>query len=131
MVSTLELSRTVNATAPPTVDENGHNPRLRWTRSDVHDLVRLGKLPEGGWELLEGEIILKVGKNQPHVYVTQEIAEWLEGIYGRKHVTTESPIRSGVSNEPEPDIAVAKRPRREYLQEGDAPDAATDVLLAV
>ena len=47
MVSTLGLgNKAVDEFAPRTVDENGHNPRMRWTRSDVHDFVRLGK--EGG-----------------------------------------------------------------------------------
>lgn len=131
MASTLEHSQWVSNSSLRTVDENGHNPRLRWTRSDVRDLVRLGKLPEGGWELLEGEIILKVGKHRPHVLTTHRIYGWLIGVFGFEYVQNQDPIRWGSISEPEPDVSVMSRTHDDYANEGEAPDAATDVLLAV
>lgn len=114
-----------------TTDANGHNPRKRWTRADTDDFVKLGKLPGGGWELLEGEIFFKVGKHRPHVITTHRIYGWLIGVFGFDHVQNQDPIRWGSFNEPEPDISVMLRTHDDYAREGEAPDASTDVLLVV
>ncbi|MBC8142019.1 MAG: hypothetical protein H7Y38_11325, partial [Armatimonadetes bacterium] len=36
--------------------------RKRWTISEVHKLIALGKLPETGYELIEGDLITQMPK---------------------------------------------------------------------
>jgi Uma2 family endonuclease len=114
-----------------TTDANGYNPRKRWTRADADDFVKLGKLPKGGWELLEGEIVFKEGKDRPHVITTHRIYGWFIGVFGFDHVQNQDPIRWGSFNEPEPDVSVMLRTHDDYACEGEAPDASTDVPLVV
>lgn len=81
------------------------------------------------FELIEGEILYKMPKKQPHVFVTFQASEWLRGVFGREFVQSEDPIALNNTNEPEPDVAVLTHDRRHYLTTGTPP--ATDVRLVV
>ena len=88
-------------------------PRKRWTRAEYQSLSASGLFDQQHLELVEGELINKMGKNRPHVNALLFIRLWLEGVFGGRHVITESPIDVSAEdnpiNEPEPDIIVLKQ----------------------
>ena len=88
-------------------------PRKRWTRAECASLDASGLLDQQHLELVEGELIDKMGKNRPHVTVLWVLRAWLQRVFGEPFVLTESPIdispEDNPSNEPEPDVIVLKR----------------------
>jgi Uma2 family endonuclease len=64
-------------------------------------------------ELVEGELIDKMGKNRPHVIALAVIHAWLLRVFGEGFVHQEAPIDVGPednpTNEPQPDLIVLNR----------------------
>jgi Uma2 family endonuclease len=64
-------------------------------------------------ELVEGELIDKMGKNRPQVDASVMIQAWLVEIFGKRFVNPEAPIdvspEDNPSNEPQPDLIVLNR----------------------
>ena len=105
--------------------------RKRWTVADCERLVKKGELT-GRYELIDGEIISKMGQHSPHTISLTLMGQWLVSLFGYLFVRTQSPIvirgRLGKINEPEPDIAVVHKPTTAYSPQ--QPDAS-EVRLAV
>ena len=93
-------------------------PRKRWTRDECRQLQSLGLIDAGKYELIEGEIIVKVSQNEPHVFVVMQVLRILTAIFGFDYVRPPAPVAINEYNEPEPDVAVVARPLREYLAAG-------------
>ena len=89
-------------------------PRKRWTRAECAVLESSGIWDQQKLELIDGELISKMGKNRPHVVVLTRIVHWLMDVSGRNRVNQEAPIdvasEDNPTNEPEPDAIVFKRP---------------------
>ena len=87
--------------------------RKTWTRAECVALEAAGELDCAHFELVEGELIDKMGKYRPHVAVVNYLAGWLKTVFGEDLVNTEAPI--DVSPEdfpisaPLPDVVVMKR----------------------
>ncbi len=68
-------------------------------------------------ELIEGELISKMGKKRPHTIVLVQVQAWLVRVFGEQYVNPETPIdlapEDNSINEPEPDLIVLARPSRE------------------
>lgn len=101
-------------------------PRKRWTRLECAALEESGLWERQRLELVEGELISKMGKNRPHVYALIVLQGWLIQIFGLQYVNPEVPIdvspEDNPTNEPQPDLIVLNRPSREFLhnpQPGD------------
>jgi Uma2 family endonuclease len=98
--------------------------RKRWTRADCNLLERLGMLPNR-YELIDGEIIDKMGQNRPHAIAVTLIIKWLIALFGGDFVQCQLPI--GVSDEdrpnyqPEPDASVLRQPTAAYPVEAPNP----------
>lgn len=101
-------------------------PRKRWTVEECEGLERDGYLT-GRYELIDGEIIEKMGQNPPHRIALMLVAQWLVSLFGFLCVQTEKPItlpgRDGLSNAPEPDIAVTAQPTTAYTMTHPTPTA--------
>jgi Uma2 family endonuclease len=86
----------------------------------------------GRWELIDGEILSKMGQNPPHRITLMLMKQWLKALFGFLNVQTEKPISipgpAGRTNEPEPDIAVTTAPTTAYTDRHPAPQ---DLLLVV
>jgi Uma2 family endonuclease len=93
--------------APPAVQ---HPPRKRWTRAECERLEALGIFEQQHLELIEGELIDKMGKNRPHVGAATLLLIWLSQVFGGRLVSAEAPIdvapEDNPSNQPEPDLIV-------------------------
>lgn len=104
--------------------------RKRWTRTDCDFLERVGVLTER-YELLDGEIILKVGQNRPHIITITRLFAWCIHIFGVEQVQTQGDIEvdreDEPTNRPQPDVAVLARPDIEYPE----PPRGSELLLAV
>jgi Uma2 family endonuclease len=89
-------------------------PRKRWTREECATLESTGLFEREHLELVEGELISKMGKNRPHVISLALLHIWLQKVFETHFVNAEAPIdvSSGDNrlNEPEPDLIVLNRP---------------------
>jgi Uma2 family endonuclease len=87
--------------------------RKRWTREECAALQASGLFDQQHVELVEGELIDKMGKNRPHVNSVVLIMAWLQQVFGVAFVNPEAPIdvdqHDNSINEPEPDVIVLKR----------------------
>jgi Uma2 family endonuclease len=90
-----------------------------FTRDEVRFLVQSSLILEGTIELIDGDIVEKMPKN----------IEIMVGIFGFPHVRSQQPIALNTNNEPEPDIAVTTRTRKDYVIVGTPP--ASDVVLVI
>jgi Uma2 family endonuclease len=100
---------------PPAFEPSGN----QYTRAEVARMEESGEL-SGRWELVEGQLVNKMGQNPPHAYVLRLVAAWLARVYGPERISNQSPIEVAVSdqerNEPQPDIAVIAEPGQEHLR---------------
>ncbi len=69
-------------------------------------------------ELIEGELISKMGKKRPHANAIAVVHAWLLRVFGENFVNQEAPIdvapEDNPTNEPEPDLIVLSKPSREF-----------------
>ena len=117
---------------PPVVLDFEEFPnRIRWTRDECARLAEEGFLV-GRYELIDGEIIRKIGQNPPHRIAVALVMAWLVGLYDPLQVQVQGPtdVASGDNryNEPEPDVAVLARPTTEIMASNPQP---SDILLVV
>jgi Uma2 family endonuclease len=99
--------------------------RKHWTRTECAALEAAGVLDQQRLELVEGELINKMGKKRPHVNALTFVLAWLVRVFGEEFVNPEAPIdvapEDNPTNEPEPDIIVLKRPSWEFRSSNPTP----------
>ena len=82
-------------------------------------------------ELIDGELINKMGKNDPHLWTVMVLHEWLVSVFGFRCVLKEDPIdvapEDNEHSEPEPDLVVLRQPRTRPKMKA----RPTDILLIV
>lgn len=103
--------------------ESMNIPRKKWTRDECYRLMEAGLLPEGKFELINGDIILKMGHNPPHVLTCMKTLNALAGIFGFEFMQSQAPLAVSGQNDPEPDTAVLPRPLAEYVTTPPAAEA--------
>jgi Uma2 family endonuclease len=105
--------------------------RKRWTRKECEFLVE-SDLLTGRYELIEGEVIFKMGQKPTHAFVIVRLMVWLSALFGGEYVRIQLPIdvadADNATNEPEPDAAVLAQPATAYLERNPGP---ADLLLVV
>ena len=92
--------------------------RKRWTRDECRQLMEMGILEEARFELIGGDIVLKMTQHERHIYTCKQVQKALEAIFGTDYVRLAAPIALGEYEEPEPDTAVMHRPLVDYLRLG-------------
>src|SRR5580704_6524546 len=94
--------------SPPVVQ---NPPRKRWNRAECERL-EAACIDLQHVELIEGELIVKMSKNPPHVDAAALLLGWLIQVFGARFVNIEAPInvapQDNAINEPVPDIIVLK-----------------------
>jgi len=107
-------------------------PRKRWTRSEYAAVEASGLWEQQHLELVEGELISKMGKNRPHTNALVFVQGWLVRVFGVQYVNPETPIdvapEDNPTNEPQPDLIVLSRPSWEFK---DANPRPADLRLVV
>ncbi len=105
-------------TETPRVPPPAEPPRKRWTRQECVALETSGIWAQQHLELIEGELISKMGKKRPHTNTLAEIQAFLMRAFGPHFVNSAAPIdvapEDNPTNEPEPDLIVLSRPSREF-----------------
>lgn len=86
---------------------------VRWTRDDCAAFEKIGVLP-ARWELVEGDIIDKMGINWPHARVTKRGDSLLSALFTGDCVLAACSIdvapEDNPTSQPEPDLIVLNRP---------------------
>jgi Uma2 family endonuclease len=107
-------------------------PRKRWTRAECEILESCGLLGDERLELVEGELINKMGKKRPHSNAERSMFGWFVQVFGFKFILNEEPIDVAAPdnpiNEPEPDIVVLNREYQTFVSDNPGPD---DIRLLV
>ena len=89
-------------------------PRKPWTREECEACERAGLWQGQHYELVEGELIDKMGKNMPHVFGVRRVRRFLEQAFGWERVLSEAPIGVALqdyrTSEPEPDVLLLREP---------------------
>jgi Uma2 family endonuclease len=95
-------------------------PRKRFTRSEVDQMLDSGIFAGQRFELIDGELIDKMGQKPPHASTIQRCLELLAAIFGLARVRVQMPIEAGPadreSSVPEPDIAVLAEAKPDFSQ---------------
>src|SRR5580658_4373362 len=116
----------MSSTAVLPRNDDGYVRKL-WTMKECRFLVDNGLLQPGKYELINGEIISKMGQGRLHIaYVTQIIAV-LSAIFGIESIQSQAQVGIGEIdpyNDPEPDIAVLSMPVSNFLDR--EPDPQTE-----
>jgi Uma2 family endonuclease len=106
--------------------------RKRWTRTEIDELTSKGWFAGEHYELIDGELIDKMGKGVSHVFATMALFEWLLAVFGVKRIHKEDPIdvaaEDNEHNQPEPDLVVLREPILKKPARHPQPE---DVLLAI
>jgi Uma2 family endonuclease len=105
--------------------------RIRWTSEQCEKVVDAGILT-GRYELIDGEILSKMGQKPAHAHVIRVMLAWLISVFGAHHVQSQLPIQvandEAQYNQPEPDCAVLAQPASAYATRHPEPN---DLLLVV
>ncbi len=105
--------------------------RYRWSVEACYRLMELGFL-EGRFEILDGQVIDKMGQNPPHAATLTRLLRILSALFGTDFIRVQAPITipgsEGIYNEPEPDVAVTQASEISYINRHPSP---TEILLVV
>ncbi|MGA2216178.1 MAG: Uma2 family endonuclease [Bryobacteraceae bacterium] len=100
-------------------------PRKRWTRVECATLEDSGLWDRQRLELVQGELISKMGKKRFHVNALVAVQAWLVRTFGEQFVNPEAPIdvapEDNPTNEPEPDLIVLTKPSSEFQDANPRP----------
>jgi len=116
--------------AAPRVRQLEADQRFRWTRERYEQAVETGVFTtDDEIELLDGEVVAHMSQNELHAVTTGLVSDLLRDVFGPEaHPRDEKPIALSDTSEPEPDIAIVRGGRRDYLDGHPQPEA---VLLLV
>lgn|SRR5574341_1448766 len=104
-------------------------PIWRLSVEQYHEMIKSGVLTDDDpVELLEGSLIAKMPRNPPHIFTTDLTRELIARLLPPGwHVKGQDPITTEDS-EPEPDVAVIRGDRRDYLERLPGPG---DIALVI
>lgn len=95
-------------------------PRKKWTRAECQELERAGLFEGRHYELVEGDLIDKMGKGRRHTNRLVFLMGWLIEVFGLAFINPETSIdvspEDNPSSEPEPDLIVLARDTREITE---------------
>lgn len=106
--------------------------RKQWTMEECRQLVTNGVLTPGSYELIQGDVVSKMGQGRLHIAIVTQIIVALAAVFGLDFIQSQAPIGIGARdpiNDPEPDVAVLAQPIASYTK--SEPDPRSDILLVV
>lgn len=85
-------------------------PRKKFTREEVNDLLEKGFFVGQRFELIDGDLIDKMGQNPPHANAIVRLMFFLGQFFGLMRMRVQLPMEAGPRDrkwsQPEPDVAV-------------------------
>ena len=119
-------------TAPPIPSEKDpFADRKRWTADDCRKVEVMGLLEPGTYELIDGEVVSKLGQNWPHSLACKRTFLALTLIFGSDYIQLPVSVTVGDEDRPEPDVFVTKLPDRDYLIRGNPTPADMRLIVEV
>jgi len=113
-------------TAAPEMPPPPVPPRKRWTREQCAPLEAAGLFELERLELVDGDLISKMGKNRLHVNSFRLTQYWLIDAFGKQFVDAEAPIdvsaADNPTSEPVPDLIVLNREADTFVSGNPQPD---------
>ena len=104
----------------PAPTTNDALPRKQFTRAEVERMMDLGLFAGQRCELIDGDLIDKMGQKPPHSTGIQKIANLLAAVFGIHRLRIQLPIEASTADRersmPEPDLAVLKAASVDYEQ---------------
>ena len=105
------------AVLPPPIDFIP-SPRKKFTREEVQQMQDSGIFAGQRFELIDGDLIDKMGQNPAHVRAIQLVLGSLMSLFGIDRVRGQAPVDAATNdrerNLPEPDVAVLAEWRSEF-----------------
>lgn len=93
-------------------------PRKRFTRGEVDQMTNAGLLEGQRLELIDGDLIDKMGQNPPHAFTLRAIQQLLLKFFGGNLIQIQSPVEVRASDQewslPEPDLAILAEAKADY-----------------
>lgn len=107
-------------------------PRKRFTREEVDRLIDTGLFTGQRFELIDGDLVDKMGQNPGHALSIRRILKWLVSFVEADLILVQLPIEAGGEDRersaPEPDFAVLKEWKPEHQHRHPRGD---ELLLAI
>jgi Uma2 family endonuclease len=95
-------------------------PRKRFTRGEVEQMLDAGLFAGQRFELIDGDLIDKMGQNPPHSHALRLLHDWLVKIFGGTRVQMQQPIEAAPAERerslPEPDLSVLAEIKNDYAK---------------
>ncbi len=92
--------------------------RKRFTRAEVQQMADAGLFVEHRLELIEGDLIEKMGQRPPHAFAVRMVQSLLAALFGVERIQVQLPIEVGEADQesslPEPDVAVLIETKADY-----------------
>jgi Uma2 family endonuclease len=92
-------------------------PRKRFTRDEVEQMLHAGIFVGQRLELIDGELIDKMGQDPPHSHTLRIVHAWLIKIFGER-TQMQQPIEAGAADRqrslPEPDFSILAEFKDDY-----------------
>jgi Uma2 family endonuclease len=96
----------------------GAPPRKRFTVSEVERMLEVGLFAGQRLELIDGDLIDKMGQNPPHAFAIGLVLAWLSKICESERIRVQLPMQAGGPDRdrslPEPDLAVLLDAKDDY-----------------
>ena len=93
-------------------------PRKRFTRSEVEAMLDAGVFPGQRFELIDGDLIDKLGQKPAHASAIQRLQDILSRMFGGVRVRVQLPMEVGAADRetsvPEPDLALLTEAKDDY-----------------
>jgi Uma2 family endonuclease len=107
-------------------------PRKRFTRNEVEQMLDAGLFAGQRFELIDGDLIDKMGQNPPHSHALRLLHAWLAKIFGVERIQVQQPVEAAPAERerslPEPDFSVLAELKDDY---GKRHPRGDELLLAV
>jgi len=95
-------------------------PRKRFTREEFDRLDECGFFDGQRYELIDGELIDKMGQNPPHALAIRLTLGWLVSVFKPNLIQVQLPIEASPADRgrylPEPDLAVLAEDKPEFAR---------------
>jgi Uma2 family endonuclease len=108
--------------APSRVSDVPTVPIYRLSVAQYHAMIRHGILSEDDpVELLEGWLVKKMTRSPPHTFATQTLRDLVPGLLPQGWFVNDQEPVTTTESEPEPDLAVVRGTRRQFLARQPTP----------
>jgi Uma2 family endonuclease len=93
-------------------------PRKRFTRNEVERMIHAGFFEGQRYELIDGDLIDKMGQDPPHAFSIQLVLRWLASFVEVGRIRVQLSLEAAGEDRdisvPEPDVAVLAEWKAEY-----------------